>query len=125
MYSEDIETLKKDIRRYLLKVRRGTAKTYASVKHVSSSGMSRIISYTGVYVEKGRIQEINLTWYMNKLGVARLSGNNQPYGVRVSGCGMDMIFNTLYNLHMSVWDYKHKINGKLLDYSDTTRYSIV
>jgi hypothetical protein len=109
---------RKLMRKYLFKVRRGTAITYATVKHVSASGMSRIIAYTGFYVENGRIREVNITYYMDVLGVANLTPAGKPYGVRVGGCGMDMIFNTLYNLHHTVFTKKDKIH-----YSSTTRYN--
>jgi len=112
------------MRKYLLKVRRGTAKTFASVKHVSSTGMSRVIAYTGVYTEKGRIKDFNLTWYIHVLTGANVTPSGQPYGVRVYGCGMDMIFNTLYNLHQTVFTGDKKlVNGKPVHYSDTTRYN--
>jgi hypothetical protein len=74
---------------------------YAKVNKVSSSGMSRNI---GLYIAKvwpkekgGELQVVDISYH-----AARALG--WPYkdgyagGVRVSGCGMDMLFHTVSSL---------------------------
>ena len=70
---------------------------YASVKHVSKSGMSRDIAFYAVD-ESGDI--VSLTWAIGTLIGCRVTDN----GVRVSGCGMDMRFWALDCL-------AHKLGG--------------
>lgn len=74
-------------------------KVLASVKSVSSSGMSRVINF--YYISKeGYI--FNLNYKIAKVLNYRLMDK----GVRVYGCGMDMIFNTLYNLNILAVEHK-------------------
>jgi len=121
MDKNEILKLKKEVKKLLLMVERGTAKIYASVKHVSNSGMYRIIDYIIVYTDgkTRQIKEYNLAWAMDKLNVAKLTGPNKAYGVSVFGCGMDMIFGTLYHLHRVIFDDTKK------SYSKTTKYSLL
>lgn len=66
---------------------------YGKVNHVSSSGMSRNI---GLYVaQDGGVIDISY-WAAKALGWPYKDGYKG--GVRVSGCGMDMIFHTVYTL---------------------------
>lgn len=103
---EEIEQKKQFIKKYFRRVANGNAKTVASVKHVSASGMMRVISFTGYYVSKGKLYSINLTHYIEAINGYTIDRNT--YGVRVGGCGMDMIFNTLYNLFQATHDEKFK-----------------
>lgn len=67
---------------------------YGLVRHVSSSGMSRKISFFAVI--DGELS--NITWAIGKaLGdkVADFHGYNV---LNVQGVGMDMIFKTIYDL---------------------------
>jgi len=67
---------------------------YTSVKSVSSSGMSRTMS---LYVVDGnRIQ--NITYYAAQALDWPLVEKNGSRVLRVSGCGMDMGFHTVYTL---------------------------
>ena len=67
---------------------------YTSVKSVSSSGMSRTMS---LYVVDGdRIQ--NITYYVAQALKWPLVEKNGSRVLRVSGCGMDMGFHTVYTL---------------------------
>ena len=64
----------------------GTAEIYTVLNHVSSSGMTRYISaYIPIVDEKGAAQIVC---------IARER--------RVSGCGMDMGFELVYNMYFSV-----------------------
>ena len=69
---------------------------YTILRHVSRSGMSRVIS---LLVESdGRI--INIDWAASKL----LEGYNDRHGgCKASGCGMDMGFALVYNLGRRLW----------------------
>jgi len=86
-YIKDLETIKKTIKQ---------GKIYAKVNHVSKSGMSRDILFYRI-----RHNEIeNITPQIAWLTESSLIGEYKEYqqkGLRVSGCGMDMIMNTLYN----------------------------
>ena len=66
-------------------------RVYAMVTHVSSSGMSRDITFR-VVTNKGELLRIDPL-------IKKITG--YPWGadfrgVHVGGCGMDMIFDTLY-----------------------------
>lgn len=65
---------------------------YATVTHVANSGMSRCVKF--YYVNKdGNIY--NLTPRISRITGYRLTDK----GVRIRGCGMDVIFNLLYNIN--------------------------
>lgn len=89
-----------------------TNKIYATVKTVSRSGMSRTICF--YYVSKdGYIY--NLNYKISKILGYKLTDN----GVRVGGCGMDMIFHCLYVVNRYAVSYgivrqsKNKNKGDL------------
>ena len=83
---EQIKALK-DIKRIVSKCE--NKRVYADVTHVSASGMSRNIKFAAI-TKKGDYRP--LTWYIAKA----LGYNLQQDGtIKVYGCGMDMIFNTL------------------------------
>ena len=76
-------------------------RVYATVLHVSSSGMSRVIKFIAI-TKQGDVYNLNnlihdITGYRH---------DNNYYGLRVYGCGMDMIFNTLYNVNAIAYAYK-------------------
>lgn len=67
---------------------------YAKVVRVSASGMSRQVR---LYFSKdGKIIDITY-WSAKALGWS-YAGDGYREGVRVSGCGMDMLFHTVYSL---------------------------
>ena len=65
-------------------------KVYTIVKHVSNSGMMRIISAYIIIDNEPR----NIDWYIEKLGLFK----RDDRGLKVSGCGMDMGFHIVYEL---------------------------
>lgn len=66
---------------------------YARVTSVSRSGMSRHIHFVAI-TKKG---DFYLTYYISK--VLGLSYRDSDDSLFISGCGMDMIFETLYRLN--------------------------
>ena len=73
---------------------------YAMVLHVSNSGMSRTITFKAID-KHGNLYNVNEL-------IHRITGyawSNSYYGLRVYGCGMDMIFNTLYNVNCIAINY--------------------
>lgn len=89
----EIETLKK-VYKNILK-----GKIWAKVESVSKSGMTRQIAF--YMVEKGDI--MNVSNFINWLiGHKKPGEYSDKRSVKASGCGMDMIFHTLYN----ALDYK-------------------
>ena len=68
---------------------------YAKVNRVSASGMSRNIALYIVDKKEGR--PVDISYHASK---ALEWGYRDGYdgGVKVSGCGMDMLFHTVYSL---------------------------
>lgn len=69
----------------------------ASIEKVSQSGMSRIISFHFVG-KKYNIYQLN---YL----ISKVCGYSRPQnynGIKVSGCGMDMIFHVLYGFYRQI-----------------------
>lgn len=65
---------------------------YAIVRSVSSSGMSRRISF--YVVQDGKL--VDLDWKIQRAGIAKRRGDKE--GLFIQGVGMDMAFATVYNL---------------------------
>jgi len=67
---------------------------YGIVRNVSASGMSRRIDFYAFLVPKGSksVQTFYLTGYFARVLGWRLTAR----GLHVNGCGMDMIFHTVY-----------------------------
>lgn len=68
-----------------------------SVQHVSSSGMSRRISFYAVDTDK-TIR--NIDYFVGLAAGYKLSDKG---GLVVGGCGMDMAFSVVYNLGSALW----------------------
>lgn len=74
---------------------------YAKVVHVSASGMSREIQFYLISKKDGSVYYISYT-------IAQALGwryNDSYNSVHVDGCGMDMIFHTLYCLNSQALHY--------------------
>ena len=69
-------------------------RVYTLIRHVSSSGMSRDIS---LFIAQGG-EIIDITYYAAHAIGWRLVERNGHRAIRVSGCGMDMGFHTVYTL---------------------------
>ncbi len=83
----------KDLRKLL---KRCNNKVFGIVKSVSSSGMSRNIDFYAFECVKGEVKKHWLSYRI--AGLLDYSFNDNKESVKVSGCGMDMIFSVVYNL---------------------------
>lgn len=74
-------------------LKKGKFNVYTAVEHVSSSGMSRVIS---CYVSDraGHIQDI--TYWVGKVTGYKI--HSKYSGLNIGGCGMDMGFHLVYSL---------------------------
>ena len=74
-----------------------------TVKRVSSSGMSRVISFHEVVWNEDmkRMQLRQFNWFLGQMGWTYL---DKDYAIRVGGCGMDMIYHVLYTT-VDNWRY--------------------
>ena len=73
---------------------------WTSLKHVSSSGMSRDI--TLLTSHEGKI--LDITWYASHaMHTGSLKERNGSRVIRVGGCGMDMGFHLVYSLSYSLY----------------------
>jgi hypothetical protein len=75
---------------------------YCALESVSSSGMSRRISFFVAQIDdKGRPYIRNVTGLVGDC--AGYSAHDGKKGLRVSGAGMDMGFSVVYSLGASLW----------------------
>ena len=71
---------------------------YTTLKHVSRSGMYRVI---GMHVIKNN-EPLQIAGIASDL----LEGwDDRHYGAKASGCGMDMGFHLVYSLSRHLWPY--------------------
>lgn len=84
-------------REYLLEDLKPGDTIYTILKHVSSSGMYRVID---AYLIKDN-RPLRLTW--NIAAVLGLHYNDNHEGIGVSGCGMDMGFHVVYELSYALF----------------------
>lgn len=91
-------------RRYLLSIleRQEKPTLYTSLKHVSSSGMSRDMKVLTAL--DGQI--LDVTWYVGRLGIGTIKERNGQRVIRVGGCGMDMGFHVVYSISSDL--YRHQ-----------------
>jgi hypothetical protein len=95
---------------YLLEYR--GAKIAACVKHVSKSGMQRVIDFYAITYNKERkaLAILSISHLIASVLDWRYT-NYDSRGVIVNGCGMDMIFHTLSSLNYAM---AQRIEGKPL-----------
>jgi len=74
------------------------ATVYTLVRHVSRSGMSRLIS--AYVIHDGEPQWLD--GYISRLGLFKLASGPRD-ALRVGGCGMDMGFHVVYNLSQALY----------------------
>lgn len=94
--NEKLEALN-NIRRALKDTTNNTI--YAHITKVSASGMSRRIKFY-------TIKDDELYYLTYNIGVL-LGDNVNGDGLLAKGCGMDIIFNTLYNANCAAYELDH------------------
>lgn len=75
---------------------------YTILRHVSSSRMTRDIGVVLLKKDKDGVIDLHPNYAVSKvLGYTLNKGSRD--GVRVSGCGMDLGFEIVYNLGRALW----------------------
>ncbi len=99
-YSKEVQS---EARETLRKILNKDSQVFATVRHVSRSGMRRVISFWTPIIDKetGRVWMRWLDGYICKS--EGYTFNKAHEGITVDGCGMDMGFSILYNLCSSLW----------------------
>lgn len=111
MINQDKKEIKINARKLL---RKGRYTVYSIVRHVSNSGMSRVIDFFVIVDNKPR----NITYLMEDLLDYKYDKYNS--GIKVGGCGMDMCFHCVYSLSGELYktspnhesDGGYKLNSK-------------
>lgn len=75
---------------------------YVQQRHVSRSGMLRVLR---LYVIRDN-ELLDITHHVNE--VLRWGFDRNRWGVKVSGCGMDMHFHTVYCLSVSLFGHDNR-----------------
>lgn len=74
------------------------------IHSVAPSGMSRVMSFMEFGIDKkynrGQGYVLNFFMLFDVLGYQKVKDSD---GYRIHGCGMDMVFNTNYNIIHSLW----------------------
>lgn len=104
-YLKRLETI---LKQGVNKDKKGVRITFTDLQ-ASPSGMSRKFK---MYVVSKKGEFYNITFLVSKLMDETFTNDDK---IRVYGCGMDMLFNTLYNLNLTIYQlkghkkYKHEI----------------
>lgn len=69
----------------------------ATIPHVSRSGMSRVVKFAFIN-KKSELLQIN--YLVSKIN--NLNFEKKYNGLKINGCGMDMIFHTLSNFYANI-----------------------
>ena len=92
-----MEKTKNEMMEYLETLRGG--KIIYTIKNVSKSGMSRTASFAVLH--NNEVHDLN--FYLIEL--LNLKATKNIYGVRLRGCGTDMIFHTITSLNYKYMEY--------------------
>jgi hypothetical protein len=87
-----IESFNNDAKRYIKGIKEN--RVICNIVSVSSSGMSRRLSFVEFGVKNKRGYQCTFYAFLNCLGY-KVDNNNT---FRVDGCGMDMVFHTNYSI---------------------------
>ena len=93
---------------------------YAIVLHVSASGMSRVIHFAAI-TKQGAFY--NLDGMIHR--ITGYNFDNNYNGLRIGGCGMDIIFNTLYNINSYARIYNIIKTSKKHNAHDIQYYGLI
>ena len=115
-----MQPTKEDIkasREFLLKHLTPGTKVYTMLRHVSRSGMMRIISPFIIIDNK----PYELSWHIDRIGLFHRKYPNE--GLTVYGCGMDMGFHVVYELGRVLYPEGFKLaKGQYGRNRDTSGY---
>ena len=82
----------------------GQCEYYAIIRHVSASGMLRVIDFYVIEHSRHKVARMRSIGH-EIAGLLDWPYDKKHLGVRVGGCGMDMVFHTLDTLHgIMGWD---------------------
>lgn len=93
MNAKQKEQIKNEAIEMLKKYLKPGDTVHGIIRNVSKSGMSRTIDFYGP-------EYVYLTGYM---ALAMDDKRDKHGALKVSGCGMDMVFATVYNLGSTLW----------------------
>ena len=87
---------------------------YCILRHVSRSGMMRVIDILKMSTNghRDRIFPRYLSYHIERALDLR-ADKNHSQGIRVEGCGMDMGFHLVYSLGCLLWPKGRKITKRL------------
>lgn len=77
-------------------IKRGVKITFSDLK-ASKSGLSRTFK---MYLITKKGETLNITWLVSQILQETYTNEGK---IRVYGCGMDMLFNTCYNLNCALY----------------------
>ncbi len=83
---------------------------YTILRHVSSSGMYRVIDVYKMESVKGEVVKHWLSYHIARVLDYRFSEKHEAVGV--GGCGMDMGFSVVYNVSRALYAQGYKCLGK-------------
>lgn len=96
----EIEAMKEELRAILPP----GSTVYTVLRHVSRSGMRRVIDAYALTAVNGKIEKF---WLSRRVAaVCGYSFDNRREAVTVNGCGMDMGFDLTYNLSHALYGGK-------------------
>ena len=96
-YKQKLTAKQAEAKASLLEVLKPGDTVYTVLRHVSKSGMLRVIAL--YVIRKGELRWI--TYWAAQFMDDRFDRDRE--GIRVTGCGMDMGFSLVYNLGSMLW----------------------
>lgn len=83
---------------------------YSIIRHVSSSGMSRDISF--FIIQNGKL--VNITWHMCRALRTKVSERSGSWVMKRMGVGMDMAFDTVYSLGIQLFNDGYALKSEII-----------
>lgn len=83
---------------------------YCILRHVSASGMSRVIQLIQPVCKEGKPDLYSLGW--NAAKALGYNYNRDKEGIRIGGCGMDMGFALVYELSQTLFGNGYKLRHR-------------
>ena len=104
---------KRNAERFIKALKEG--RLVCSVKHVSSSGTSRIISFCEVSKVGKTYTLYQFNWFFKQLGWTYV---DSWHAIRVGGCGMDMVFYTIESVCSTLQYHGFKVPKDYMSLAD-------